>query len=197
MFSLLEILMKPKILLFFVGAALISFLAAANPWGDSTHVMGLMKPGGGRVNHPVTFDSPINRSTAVMTLAVLPPYSGDAHVVLEGFPEVDYYLHLVKPVVDFGFSKFHTMKDDVIKDLAPGDRLTLWLVIKKGNTNSDNIVYDCCETVEFTDEPTETEEKETIEMIEAQKEGYTLAFYDTKTGGSVLNIPISLNGGDH
>ena len=115
-----------KMLFFFLGVCL-SLAAATYRWGDSAHTMGMITSGGGKVRHPVFLESGKERYTMIVTAKVIPPYQGDARVVLEGAPLTDYELFATAPVVDFKFRRLPEFKGDTFLGLKPKDRLALWV----------------------------------------------------------------------
>ena len=140
-------------------AVAVSAFAAAHRWGDSGHAIGLIKAGGGSVRHPVVLDSGLDRYSVIVTATVIPPYRGDARVVLEGNPELEHEIYLSEAVVDFHLPRRPEFSDHVLHGLRPGDRLALWVTMKPS------------------------------QRIPARGR-YQIAFYDTKTGGSVLDVPV-------
>ncbi|MEE4353911.1 MAG: hypothetical protein V2J25_13705 [Desulfatiglans sp.] len=119
-----------KHIIFFILAVGISLLGSAYRWGDSAHSIGLIHTNGGRVKHPSFLKSGKSRYAFISTATVMPPYSGDARLVLEGEPEMDYELSLSRPIVDLGFRRLPKFDDNVLYDLTPRDRLAIWIVIK-------------------------------------------------------------------
>ena len=77
--------MNLKNILLFCAAVLLSLVAAKYRFNDSAHSIGLIKAGGGKARHPVILEPGYQRYTLITTAAVIPPYRGDAEVVLEGF----------------------------------------------------------------------------------------------------------------
>ena len=114
----------------FVAAAALSLLAAPYRFGDSAHAMGLISADGGRARHPVRLTSGRERYTVIITATVLPPWSGDVRVAVEGDPPPTFTVRLSEPVVDLGLRLRPTFDHGVIRGLRPGDRPALWLVIE-------------------------------------------------------------------
>ena len=65
-----------------------------------------------------------------MTATVIPPYRGNARLVLEGLPEQDYEIQFSAPVIDLPLRRRPEFRDGVLHGLQPGDRLALWVVIR-------------------------------------------------------------------
>jgi hypothetical protein len=119
-----------KKIIFFVFAVLISLVGASHRWGDSAHSIGLISADGGKVRHPSTLPSGKERYTLILTTSVIPPYRGDARVVLEGTPELDHRIYVSAPVVELGLARHPVFKDGVLYDLHPRDRSAIWLTIQ-------------------------------------------------------------------
>ena len=69
-------------LAFFVGAVALSTLAAWYRWPDSAHAIGVIRAGGGTVRHPVALRGGEEEYVLVATTRVLPPWRGDARIVV-------------------------------------------------------------------------------------------------------------------
>ncbi len=153
-----------KKIFFLILAITISLLAATHRFGDSAHSIGLIKADGGAVRHGAHFEGGYDRYTLIATATVIPPYRGDARVVLEGEPALSYELSFSAPVVDLKLHRLPRFENNILYDLAPKDRLALWVTMRpKGNNKNINGKY-------------------------------TLSFYDTKTNRSVLSVPVIFNG---
>ena len=111
-------------------AAALSVTAAWYRPGDSVHAMGLVSVEGGRTRHPVQLPSGKDRYTLVVTGTVLPPYQGDARVVLEGEPALSYSVYGSNPIVDLGLRRRPYFADSTLTGLRPRDRFTLWVVMR-------------------------------------------------------------------
>ena len=120
--------MKPTLV--FLLAAALSVTAAWYRPGDSGHAMGLISVEGGRAPHPVRLPSGKDRYTLVVTGTVLPPYQGDARVVLEGEPALSYSVHGSNPIVDLGLRRRPYFAESTLTGLRPRDRFTLWVVMR-------------------------------------------------------------------
>jgi len=116
-----------KRILTFIFAVGISLAAATHQWGDSAHTMGMIAAGGGKVRHPAFFEGNHRRYTMIVTAKVVPPYRGDARVVLEGASPMDYELMAAAPVVDFKLKSRPELRGDTFFGLKPRDRLALWV----------------------------------------------------------------------
>lgn len=197
--------MTRKILFFFI-AVCISLLGATYRWTDSAHSIGLIKASGGEARHPSTFESGKSGYTLISTATVIPPYRGDARVVLEGDPAIDYKIYSSAPVIDLGIRRKPQFRDDVLYDLQPKDRIALWVVMNppvldpvcnmpyqdgftKEHLSGKDYFFcsDSCREA-FMKEPARYEGREYV------RGKYTLAFYDTKTDRAVLRVPLIFKG---
>jgi YHS domain-containing protein len=193
-------------ILFFLIAVCISLLGATYRWTDSAHSIGLIKAKGGEARHPSTLESGKDTYTLISTATVIPPYRGDARVVLEGKPELDYKIYSSGPVIDLKIRRQPVFRDNVLYDLQPKDRIALWVVIKppvldpvcgmpnqngftKEHLNGKDYFF-CSEECKnaFRSEPEKYKGRENL------KGKYTLAFYDTKTEIAVLRVPLIFKG---
>ena len=150
---------KPFVVGAFAVAAAVSTLAAAHRWGDSGHAIGLIKANGGGVRHPVVLDAGLDRYSVIVTATVIPPYRGDARVVLEGDPELEHEIYFSEAVVDFHLPRRPEFSGHVLHGLEPRDRLALWVMMRPPARSP-------------------------------ARGQYQIAFYDTKTGKSVLDVPV-------
>jgi len=198
--------MKAKSIFFFVLAVAVPFLAASYRLGDSAHSIGLIKASGGTERHASVLASGEGTYTLIATAAVLPPYRGDARVVLEGEPRIDHAIHLSGPVVDLGLRRNPELRDNVLCGLQPRDRIALWLVMKPPMTDpvcgtpyrdgflgvsheGRDYVFCCRRCAQaFSLEP------ERYRNNVGVRGRYRLAFYDTKTNRQILNVPIEFQG---
>lgn len=194
--------MKLRKIIVFMFAVALSLLAATYRFGDSAHSIGLIKAEGGKPRHASFFERGRDRYMLISTATVIPPYRGDARVVLEGMPEMDYELFLSGPVVDFGLREFPELRGDTIHNLKPMDRLALWVKMRPPQVDpvcgmphdADFISHTyfrteyvfcsdmCLET--FLEDPRRYLDEDTV------RGNYTLAFYDTTTDRLVLNVPL-------
>ena len=117
----------------FLVAVVISLAAAHHRWGDSGHAMGIVSASGGSARHPVVLSSGKSRYSQVITATVVPPYRGDAKISFSGPLPVDYDIYHQSPVLDFGLTPAPYFEDDILHELNPGNRLTLWLVVRPAN----------------------------------------------------------------
>ncbi len=193
--------MSIKKTIFFILSVAVSLVAADYRWGDSAHSIGLIRAKGGEARHPATLQSGDTGYTLIATATVLPPYKGNARVVLEGEPKLDYKIHLSAPVVDLKLHRKPELRNDILYDLQPRDRIALWVLMKPpvldpvcGMAYNDKFskhTHDgkdyffcsehCLET--FRQAP----EKYQVTGVRGK---YTLAFYDTNTGKAVLSVPV-------
>ena len=116
--------------LVFLFAVVLSVVAAWYRPGDSAHAMGMVSIKGGRAHHPVHLPSGMDRYTLVLTGTVLPPYQGDARVVVEGEPALPYSVYGSDPIVDLGLRHRPYFDDQTLTGLQPRDRFTVWVVIR-------------------------------------------------------------------
>ena len=198
--------MRWKNLAFFVLAVSVSLPAAAFRWDDSAHSIGLIKASGGEARHPVPLGGERDRCNLISTATVIPPYRGDTKVVLEGKPELDYEIFASGPVIDLGIRRLPKFRDNTLYGLEPMDRIALWVLMHppgfdhvcgmscgKDGIQTTYQGKSCCFCAEscrlaFEADPTRYLHKD------RPSQTYSLAFYDVKTGKSVLNVPISFNG---
>ncbi len=198
--------MKVKNVVFFILALAASFLAATYRWGDSAHAIGLIRASGGEARHPAFFESGESRYALIATATVVPPYRGDARVVLEGKPLIDHRIYLSGPVVDLGLRRNPELRDNVIRGLQPRDRIALWVVMKPpamdpvcGMAAGDGFLktsyagreYFFCEEAcaqAFKENPGKYADNDRV------RGRYSLALYDTKTNRPVLRVPVMFKG---
>lgn len=114
----------------FAAAVALSLLAAPYRLGDSAHAMGMISGDGGTARHPVRLTSGLERYTVIVTATVLPPWSGDLRVVVEGDPQPAFTVWLSEPVVDLGLRRRPVFDHRVIRGVRAGDRLAMWLVLE-------------------------------------------------------------------
>lgn len=123
-----------KTALVFVLAATLSGFAAWYRPGDSAHAMGLVSVAGGKARHPVHLPGGRERYTLVVTGTVLPPYSGDARVSVEGKPDLEVEVFGSDPIVDLGVRHRPYFEKDTLTGLEPRDRFTIWVVLRPSET---------------------------------------------------------------
>jgi len=189
--------MKLKTVIFFVLAVAVSLVAAGHRFYDSSHSMGLIGAKGGKALHPFVLDGGRDFYSVIATATVLPPYRGDARIVLEGNPQMTYSLHNSGPVIDLGVHHLPKFEDNVFYGLQPRDRLAFWLVMKpaqgsnlseSGKTESAELntesrgTHSCC--------PLHAETSESASSGREGGEELALTFYDTRTNQPVLRIPV-------
>lgn len=121
---------RPKNLIVFVIAVAISLVAAGHRWGDSGHAIGLVQARGGEARHPIVLEGGKELYSLIVTATVIPPYRGNARLVLEGIPEADYEIHFSEPIIDLRLRRRPEFRDNVLYGLQPRDRLALWVVLR-------------------------------------------------------------------
>jgi YHS domain-containing protein len=193
--------MTRKILVFLTAVG-ISLAAAMYRWDDSGHAIGLIKAKGGEARHPVSLASGNDRYMLIATATVIPPYAGDARVELKGRSPLPHTIELARPVVDLGLRHSPRFSDGVLHDLRPRDRVALW--VKMNPPKADPVCGMACddgyERVEYRGKsyclcgdgcrrdfeaaPEKYRDRDVL------RGSYTLAFTDTVTGRTVLNVPI-------
>ena len=160
-----------KRILVFLFAAALSVTAAWYRPGDSAHAMGLVSVEGGRARHPVHLPSGKDRYTLVVTGTILPPYRGDARVVVEGEPPLSYSVYGSNPIVDLGLRRRPYFDEPTLTGLQPRDRFTLWVVMRRPELDPGH----------FPTGP-------------APSGRYDVTFYDVATDRPVLQIPVFFGG---
>jgi YHS domain-containing protein len=198
--------MRIKVFIVFVISILISLAAAQYRWGDSGHAIGLISIDGGKARHPSFFVNGKDRYTQITTATVLPPYRGNARVVLEGYPKMDYDIRFTSPVIDLGLKRLPTFRDNILYDLQPGDKLALWILMHPPDidpicgmgyeegfihySHGGKDYFFCAEGClkAFKETPDQYEGKD------RPNAKYTLAFYDAAEGNSLLKVPLIFRG---
>lgn len=198
--------MKIKKILFFILAVGISLVGATWRWGDSAHSIGLIKAQGGETRHPSFLESGKDSYTLIATAKVIPPYRGNARVVLEGEPKMEYKLYASGPIVNLGVRRMPEFRDNIFYDLQPKDRIALWVVMKppvidpvcgmayQGGFSKYEYKgkdYFFCSEGCINSFRTASEKYKELDGVRGK---YTLAFYDTKTEKSVLRVPVIFKG---
>jgi hypothetical protein len=188
--------MKLKNIIVFALAVAVCLAAAHYKFYDSSHSMGLVTDKGGKVLHPVVLDGGRNFYSVVVTATVIPPYQGDARIVLEGNPHMTYSIYNSGPIVDLGVHRHPSFKNDTFYGLQGKDSIALWMVMKPDKPNSrtlsekgnkvetDDPIYpsSCCSSYPET--------KPSGEKDRATGEDLALCFYDTTTNQPVMRIPV-------
>ncbi len=123
-----------KQFLVFIFAAVLSVTAAWYRPGDSAHAMGMVSIKGGRAHHPVHLPSGKDRYTLVVTGTILPPYQGDARLVVEGEPALPFRVYGSDPILDLGLRRRPYFDDQTLTGLQPRDRFTVWVVLQPTET---------------------------------------------------------------
>jgi len=114
----------------FLAAVVISATAAGFRWGGSGHVIGMIHPAGGTVNHPLVLAGDNRLYSFIVSASVLPSYRGDVEIRLAGEPALDCDIFLAEPVLDLGLHPRPDYACPVLSGLRPGDRISLWAVIR-------------------------------------------------------------------
>jgi hypothetical protein len=115
--------------LWFVAAVAVSTLAAWWRWPDSAHAIAVVRRGGGTARHPVEFPPGRGERILVATARVIPPYRGDARLVLEGEPALPWRAEVSRPAIDLGLHRWPRLAGDVLEGLEPGQRIALWVAL--------------------------------------------------------------------
>jgi len=189
--------MKLKNVIAFVLAAAVCLAAAHYRFYDSSHSIGMMNDAGGKAIHPLILDAGKNLYSVIVTARVMPPYRGDARVVLEGTPPMTYTLYNSEPVIDLGVHRHPDFKNNSFYGLQAGDSIALWMVMKPEKPDSNfqsekesdiktaiptGYSSECCSSV-----PPSNHAKE---KNRAPGEGLALSFYDIHTNQPVMRIPV-------
>jgi len=128
--------MSVKTLLVFIVSVAIFTLAATYRFHDSAHAMGVIKKGGGMARHPALLDKDRDSYILIATAGVVPPYQGNARVVLEGDPGLTATFHNSEPVLDLGIHRHPEFRNNTYYDLRPRDRIALWVKIKRNQVTA-------------------------------------------------------------
>lgn len=159
--------MRPRPLVWFVVSVAVSSLAAVHRFGDSSHAIGSISKGGGGYRHPFHLEAGWSSYTLIATAAVIPPYRGNARVVLEGAPTTDYEIFDSVPVIDLKVHRRPLLEDGVFYDLQPRDRLAFWVIMRPEAQSASTTA-----------------------------QGSALALYDTRTNKQLMRLPIVLAAGE-
>lgn len=119
-----------KKIVFFVLAIAISVIAAAFRWPDSAHAIATLSMRGGSVRHPVHLSAGKGRYVIILTARVLPPYRGNARMVLEGKGNLEYSFHQSRAIINLKLKDLPEYEKGVFYNLKPGDRLSMWIRLK-------------------------------------------------------------------
>lgn len=123
--------MNEKTVIIFIVSVAFFTLAATYRFHDSAHAMGMLKKGGGMARHPALLDKDKDNYMLIATAGVVPPYQGNARVVLEGDPFLTATFYNSEPAVDIGIHRHPAFRDNTYYDLRPKDRIALWVKIKR------------------------------------------------------------------
>lgn len=175
--------MKIRSLTYFVLAVAVSLVGAGYRFYDSAHSIGLIHAKGGKVRHPAILDGGRSFYTMIATATVLPPYQGDARVVLEGNPPMTCSIYNSGPLIDLGVHRQPEFRDNTFYGLHPQDRLALWVAMRPAPPNPGEIAGQGLQA-----------NSDAISNGKASRQGLdenlALAFYDTKSNLPILRIPI-------
>jgi len=197
---------KAKTVIFFILAFAISLLAATHKWGDSAHSIGLIKASGGEARHPAYLNSGEDGYMLIATATVIGSYRGDARVVLEGEPAMDHKIYFSGPVVNLGLRRNPEFRNNILYHLEPKDSIALWVAMKPPRIDPvcgmayaegfNKLTHDGREYVFCSDACSAAFKKNPGKYAGGSgvRGRYNLAFYDTKTGRLVLNVPIIFKG---
>lgn len=194
--------MRHKKLITFGLAVVLSLVAANHRWRDSSHAIGLISVNGGKARHPSFFSSGRTRYAQITTATVLPPYKGDVKVLLEGDSKMDHEIYFSEPGIDLRLRRRPDFHNGIIYDLQPLDRIALWVMIHPPRV--DPVCGMQCEPQFighffhgreycFCSESCRTSFQEAPKKYSDKDRAhgkYKLAFYDTKSGKSVLKVPL-------
>lgn len=115
-------------LVWLTAAVATAAAAAVLRWPDSSHAMGTIRAGGGAIRHPAALRPGADHYQIVLTAPVVGRWRGDARISLEGGAgPLPFQASLAGPVVDLGLHHWPRLEGEVIHDLAPGDRIALWV----------------------------------------------------------------------
>ncbi|MGA7826851.1 MAG: hypothetical protein WCA04_04280 [Geobacteraceae bacterium] len=189
--------MKYSTIGIFILSAAISTLAAHHRFQDSAHSMGMLKVGGGLARHPAMLDKERDSYVLIATAGVIPPFHGNARVVLEGGQGLEATFHNAEPALNFAFHHRPGFRGDTYYDLRPRDRIALWVRIKRNgppwakSRQGGGPVSSALDAANGC--PRCVAEKGVV-TVKAKSGGPALVFYDTETNGQLLRIPIKFVG---
>ena len=189
--------MKYTTIAIFIVSVAISAMAANHRFQDSGHALGMLKIGGGMARHPALLDKERDSYVLIATAGVVPPFRGNARVVLEGGRGLEATFHNAEPTVNFGFHHRPEFRGDTYYDLRPKDRIALWVRIKRTGQPGGMDEPRGGSGRERPDSSPECPRCTAEEGVKAEKGmagGPALAFYDTATDGQLLRIPIKFVG---
>lgn len=181
----------------FIISAAISTLAAQHRFQDSAHSMGMLKVGGSMARHPAVLDKERDSYVLIATAGVVPPFRGNARVVLEGGQGLEATFHNAEPAVNFSFHHRPGFQGDTYYDLRPKDRIALWVRIKRKGPPAKKAAQEGESVSLVADAAKECQRcvsEQDVVTGRAKRGGTALAFYDTATNGQLLRIPIKFIG---
>lgn len=115
----------------YAGGLLLFTATATVRFGDSAHAMGTLAEDGGRARHPVVLSAGHRRHTIVVTATVRPPLAGSFRVTVEGTPDLTTEIAQADSAASLGLHHRPRLNADTLVDVRPGDRLALWLVLRR------------------------------------------------------------------
>ncbi len=185
--------MKFSTIALFSLSVVISAVAAHYRFHDSAHAIGMLKIGGGTARHPAVLDKERDSHVLIATAGVVPPFRGNARVVLEGGRGLSATFHNAEPAVNLGLHHRPEFRGDTYYDLRPKDRIALWVRITR-NDKLESISSQIGASVPAgADALTDCPQHPAGSGLPAGKNrsaGPALAFYDTATNDRLLGIPL-------
>lgn len=189
--------MKYSTIAVFIVSVAICAVAANHRFQDSAHALGMLKAGGGMSRHPALLDKKRNSYVLIATAGVVPPFRGNARVVLEGGEGLEATFHNAEPTVNFGFHHRPEFRGDTYYDLRPKDRIALWVRIKRTGKPGWKDEPGGGSGKKMSDAPAECPRCATEEDLTVKRRvtgGMALTFYDSASDGQLLTIPIKFVG---
>lgn len=184
--------MKLQTVLIATASIAVCTLAAGYRFSDSAHVMGVIKKGGGTVRHGANLDPGRKRTSLIVTARVVPPYRGDARVVLEKAPGYTYTLYNSEPAISLPFRHRPSFTDNTYRDLRPHDKVALWVVMEQKQP-SPNVLpgpgegsSDCCLA------GADRGKRGARGKGGGEPKGPFLAFYDAASRERLLTVPLQV-----
>lgn len=185
--------MKYSTIVLFGLSVLISTVAAHHRFHDSAHAIGMLKIGGGSARHPAVLDRERDSSVLIATAGVVPPFRGNARVVLEGGRGLAATFHNAEPAVNLGFHHRPEFRGDTYYDLRPKDRIALWVRITRKGKPEDVSGKAGASVPTAPAVPADCPQHPAEGVRPAERgrpDGPALAFYDTATNDRLLSIPL-------
>jgi hypothetical protein len=99
--------------------------------GDLRHVVATANARGGRVRHDVHLEFGRDRYTVLVTGRNRLTETADLQVVVEGEPAIPFSVYSnYPPTIDLGVHDWPHFSDGALKDINPGEKLGLWVVLE-------------------------------------------------------------------